>query len=113
LTHWATGNDDFEIHEGLSKTNGYTASRSAMQRFCRRHGIRPYRPTYRHPRGDPVKQAQAAEELVELRTGAEAGELVLLSQDEAAYRWCRRSMECPGVKGHRPTVGTRDRKDLQ
>jgi transposase len=52
-----------ELADHLRKTHGITASRSAMQRFCRQHGIRPYRPTYRHLRGDPVKQAAAAEDL--------------------------------------------------
>ena len=70
-----------------------------MQRFCRQHDIRPYRPTYRHLRGDPVKQA-------------EAGKLVLLSQDEARVPMVPTLTATLGVKGHRPTVGTRDCKDL-
>jgi len=74
-----------ELADHLFKTHGIRASRSAMQRFCRRQRIRPYRPTYRHLRGDPVKQAVAVEELAELRAKAEAGELVLLSQDEARF----------------------------
>ena len=56
-----------------------------MQRFCRKIGIRLYRPTYRFLRGDPEKQAQAREEIAELKEKAEAGELVLLSQDEARF----------------------------
>jgi hypothetical protein len=39
-----------------------------MQRFCRKRGIRPYRPTYCFLRGDLVKQAEAKEELAELCT---------------------------------------------
>lgn len=101
-----------ELADHLRKTHGITASRSAMQRFCRQHGIRPYRPTYRHLRGDPVKQAEAAEELAELRAQAEAGELVLLSQDEARFPMVPTLTATLGVKGHRPTVGTRDCKDL-
>ncbi len=101
-----------ELADHLKKTYGITASRSAMQRSCRRHGIRPYRPTYRHLRGDPVKQAKAAEELADLRTKAEAGELVLLSQDEARFPMVPTLGATLGVKGHRPTVGTRDCKDL-
>jgi transposase len=101
-----------ELADHLRKTHGITASRSAMQRFCRRHGIRPYRPTYRHLRGDPVKQAEAAEELADLRAKAEAGELVLLSQDEARFPMVPTLGATLGVKGHRPTVGTRDCKDL-
>jgi transposase len=101
-----------ELADHLRKTHGLTASRSAMQRFCRQHDIRPYRPTYRHLRGDPVKQAEAAGELAELRTQAEAGELVLLSQDEARFPMVPTLTATLGVKGHRPTVGTRDCKDL-
>ena len=51
----------------LFKTNGVQASRSAVGRFCRKLGVRVYRPTYRFLRGDPVKQAAAREELVELK----------------------------------------------
>jgi transposase len=101
-----------ELADHLFKTHGIRTSRSAMQRFCRRHGIRPYRPTYRHLRGDPVKQAVAAEELAELRAQAEAGELVLLSQDEARFPMVPTLGATLGVKGHRPLVGTRDCKDL-
>jgi transposase len=101
-----------ELADHLFKTHGIRASRSAMQRFCRQHDIRPYRPTYRHLRGDPVKQAEAAEELADLRTQAEAGKLVLLSQDEARFPMVPTLTATLGVKGHRPTVGTRDCKDL-
>src|SRR5262249_53667100 len=73
---------------------------------------RPYRPTYRHLRGDPVEQAEAVEELADLRTEAEAGEVVLLSQDEARFPMGPTLGAALGVKGHRPTVGTRDNKDL-
>src|SRR3954470_23699339 len=101
-----------ELADHLRKTHGISASRSAMQRFCRSHGIRPYRPTYRLLRGDPVKQAVARIELAELRAEAEAGELVLLSQDEARFPMVATLGATLGVKGHRPTVGTRDCKDL-
>lgn len=83
-----------------------------MQRFCRKAGIRLYRPTYRFLRGDPVKQAEAFEELADLREKAEAGELVLLSQDEARFPMVPTRGSTLGVKGHRPMVGTRDCKDL-
>lgn len=59
-------------HEELAdhlKTHGIRTSRSAVQRFCSRIDIRLYRPTYRHRRGDPVKQAQAREELAALGKG--------------------------------------------
>src|SRR3954453_5839502 len=101
-----------ELADHLRKTHGISASRSAMQRFCRKAGIRLYRPTYRFLRGDPVKQAEAREELAELRAKAGAGELVLLSQDEARFPMVPTLGATLGVKGHRPTGDTRDCKDL-
>jgi transposase len=55
-----------ELADHLFKTHGLRTSRSAVQRFCVRRGIRPYRPTYRYLRGDPAKQAQAKEDLAGL-----------------------------------------------
>jgi hypothetical protein len=43
---------------------------------------------------------------------AEAGEIVLLSQDEARFQMVPTLQATLGVKGHRPVVGTRDNKDL-
>src|SRR5438309_5151842 len=83
-----------------------------MQRFCRKLAIRPDRPTYRFLRGDPQKQAQAREDLADLKIKAAAGELVLLSQDEARFPMVPTLNTTLGVKGHRPVVGTRDCKDL-
>jgi hypothetical protein len=96
------------LAEHLYRTHGIRASRSAMQRFCRKLGIRPYRPTYRFLRGDPVKQAKSREELADLKAKAEADELILLSQDEARFPM----VPTLGIKGHRLIVGTRDCKDL-
>jgi transposase len=56
-----------ELADHLFKTHGIQTSRSAMHRFCRKIGIRPYRPTYRFLRGDPVKQAQAKEDIAALK----------------------------------------------
>jgi transposase len=60
-------------HEGLAdhlrKTEGIRTSRSAVQRFCSRIGIRLYRPTYHSERGDPAKQARAKEDLADLGKG--------------------------------------------
>ena len=58
-----------EIADHLLKTKGIRTSRSAVQRFCAGIDIRLYRPTYRHDRGDPVKQAKAREDLAELGKG--------------------------------------------
>jgi transposase len=56
-----------EIADHLYKTKGIQTSRSAVQRFCSRIGIRVYRPTYHHERGDPDKQAQARQDIAELK----------------------------------------------
>ena len=56
-----------ELADHLYKTHGIKTSRSAMQRFCSRIDIRPYRPTYRYLRGDPEKQAQAKQDIAELK----------------------------------------------
>ena len=58
-----------ELADHLLKTEGIRASRSAMQRFCSKIGIRVYRPTYRFLRGDPVKQTAARDELAALKKG--------------------------------------------
>jgi transposase len=58
-----------ELAEHLYRTHGIRTSRSAVQRLCRRLGIRPYRPTYRYLRGDPAKQQKAREDLAELKGG--------------------------------------------
>ena len=58
-----------ELADHLLKTKGIRTSRSAVQRFCSGIGIRLYRPTYRHDRGDPVKQAQARKDLADLGNG--------------------------------------------
>ncbi len=56
-----------ELAEHLYRTHGVRTSRSAVQRLCRKLGIRPYRPTYRYLRGDPARQQQAREELEGLK----------------------------------------------
>ena len=56
-----------ELADHLYKTKGVRVQKSAMHVFCSRHDIRPYRPTYRFLRGDPVKQAAAREDLAALK----------------------------------------------
>ena len=56
-----------ELADHLLKTHGIRASRAAMGRFCRKLGIRPYRPGYRYLRGDPDKQAAARAEQAALQ----------------------------------------------
>ena len=83
-----------------------------MQRYCRKIGIRVYRPTYRYLRGKPEKQEVAKQDIAELKEKARAGAIVLLSQDEARFPMVPTLQATLGVKGHRPRVGTWDCKDL-
>jgi len=61
-----------ELADHLFRTRGVRVRKSAVQAFCRKHGIRPYRPTYRFLRGDPAKQATARDELAALKRGPSA-----------------------------------------
>lgn len=56
-----------ELAHYLYHQTGIEVKTTAMREFCQRHQIRPYRPTYRYLRGDGEKQAQAREELKELK----------------------------------------------
>jgi transposase len=56
-----------EIADHLLKAKGIRTSRSAVQRFCRKIGIRVYRPTYHHERGDPDKQEKARQDIAALK----------------------------------------------
>src|SRR4051812_13561458 len=58
-----------ELADHLLKTRGLRVGKSALQAFGVRHGIRPYRPTYRFLRGDPTKQATARAEIADLKKG--------------------------------------------
>ena len=58
-----------ELAGHLHKARGIRVGTSAMQAFCRKHGIRPCRPTYRFLRGDPARQATARGELAALKRG--------------------------------------------
>jgi transposase len=56
-----------ELADHLLKAKGIRASRAAVGRFCRKVGIRLYRPTYRYLRGDPAKQEQARQDIAALK----------------------------------------------
>jgi transposase len=56
-----------ELADHLLKTQGIRTSRPAVGRFCRKLGIRLYRPSYRYLRGNPEKQAQAREDVAALK----------------------------------------------
>lgn len=61
-----------ELAAQLRRRHGVRARRTAVRAFCRRHGIRPYRPSYRFLRGDPEKQRKAEAELAALKKGRRA-----------------------------------------
>jgi transposase len=56
-----------ELAAYLYRQTGIVVRRTAMREFCRRHQIRPYRPTYHYLRGDPQRQAKAQGELAALK----------------------------------------------
>ena len=56
-----------ELADHLLKTRGIRTSRPAVGRFCRKLGIRLYRPSYHYERGDPDKQAQARQDVAGLK----------------------------------------------
>ena len=56
-----------ELATHLGRVHGIEVRETAMRAFCRRHGVRPYRPTYRYLRGDPERQAAARRELAGLK----------------------------------------------
>src|SRR3954469_24828434 len=56
-----------ELADHLFKVKGIRVGKSALQAFGAKHGIRPYRPTYRFLRGDPAEQAKAKGELAALK----------------------------------------------
>lgn len=62
-----------ELAVYLYQLTGIAVKRTAMRNFCQRHGMRPYRPTYRYLRGDPDKQQAAREELAALKKSPDGG----------------------------------------
>ena len=95
-----------ELADHLLKTHGIRTSRSAVQRFCSqdRHPARTARPTAtcaatRTSRPRPGRTSPS------LKKKRQAGELVLLSQDEARFPMVPTLAATLGVKGHRPVVG--------
>jgi len=64
-----------ELADHLYKQKGIRVGKSALQAFGTRHGIRPYRPTYRFLRGDPAQQQKAREEVADLKKGRKPANL--------------------------------------
>ena len=64
-----------ELADHLLKVKGIRTSRPAVGRFCRKLGIRLYRPSYHYERGHPEKQAQAREDIAALKKKPRRGKL--------------------------------------
>jgi transposase len=56
-----------ELADHLLKTKGVRTSRAAVGRFCRKLGIRLYRPGYHYERGDPDEQEKARQDIAALK----------------------------------------------
>ncbi len=56
-----------ELAAHLHRVHGIEVRETAMRAFCRRHSVRPYRPTYRYLRGDAERQEAARRELEGLK----------------------------------------------
>ena len=54
-------------------TKGMTGSASPMRAFCTKHGVRPYRPTYRYLKGDPKPQEATRQNLEALEKKPKRG----------------------------------------
>jgi transposase len=62
-----------ELADHLLKAKGIRTSRPAVGRFCRKLGIRLYRPGYHYERGNPEQQAQAREDVAALKKKRRSG----------------------------------------
>lgn len=60
------------LAEHYTRQKQVEVSETTMRDFCHRHGIRPYRPTYRFLKADPARQAKAAEDIAALKRGPPA-----------------------------------------
>ena len=58
-----------ELADHRLKNRRLRVGESALHAFGAKHGIRPYRPTYRVLRGDPAKPAVAREEIADVKSG--------------------------------------------
>jgi transposase len=52
-----------ELAAHLYRMKGLAVSESTMRTYCTKHGVRPYRPTYRYLKAAPARQAAAQQDL--------------------------------------------------
>jgi transposase len=63
--------EELAIH--LYQVKGLTVSTTTMRMFCRRHGVRPYRPTYQYLKANPAQQETARHDLEVLKKSSGGG----------------------------------------
>jgi transposase len=62
-----------ELAAHLYRITGIALSESTMRAYCTKHGVRPYRPTYRYLKADPARQAAAQQDLQALKKSRRGG----------------------------------------
>lgn len=72
----------------LQRTRGVAVSETCMRDFCHRHGIYPYRPTYRFLRGDVERQQAAQAELAQKNERPPRAASPCSSRTRGASPWC-------------------------
>ena len=66
--HWTSA----ELATHLYRLHGMAVRASTRRSFCPKHGVRPYRPTYRDLKADPVRHTAARQDL-QVFTNSRAG----------------------------------------
>jgi transposase len=89
------------LADHLRKAHRIVASKSAVQRFCRKQGIR----TYRFLRGDPLKLAAAAADLAGLKKARRRGAAVVFV-DETGFSYQVEAGTTWAPKGRTPVLRT-------
>jgi transposase len=64
---------DAELATHLYRTKGIAISESTMRAYCTKHGVRPYRPTYRYLKADPAGQSAAQQDLQAFKKSGRGG----------------------------------------
>jgi transposase len=62
-----------ELAAHLYRMQGIAVSESTMRAYGAKHGVRPYRPTYRYLKADPARQAAAHQDLQALKKSRRGG----------------------------------------
>ncbi|WP_418766681.1 helix-turn-helix domain-containing protein [Myxococcus xanthus] len=88
----------------LYQRTGIRVRETAMGDFCRRRGVRPYRPHLPLPAGRCCTPAEGARGVEGKKRQAQRGVIVLLSRDEGRFPMVPTLTATLGLKGERPVV---------